>query len=502
MRTLAAAIVTVVALQFAVPVTSAAASPVGEPELLGPVGGIDEDNPFPAISVSADGNVVAFLEPGPNNYSSPRLVVVDRTTGKRVTPQGGDPRDNSFHPKKIDHYSAAFALDPSGNRLVASASSLIHGLVILNWREERLLETAVWRVPFTSGGRAREVAASYGAHRVAYIARETEQYGSNKVFVLGRGELPNQLLRSSGDSEGLSISADGRYVAYTTYVGEEAKGGQQWGAFVVDTLTGKATRIGGPVPGRYPGRGAWVQQISADGNYVVFTTDGQLLPEDVTGHPSDPDGEDFSSDVYGYDLRTGKLELISVSTDGRTDWEGVWRASVSASGRYVAFITLERLSPEDTDEDADIYLRDRQRGTTTLLTANVEGEPTALALSADGTTLIFDQIDKSADTHNLYAMELNVPADVIDWTAVRPRFDDTDGSVFEDDIEWLAEAGITMGCNPPANTRFCPDEPVTRGQMAAFLSRSFHLREKEWEFTDTRGSVFAEDASLMVTPLG
>src|SRR5690606_1206622 len=141
----------------------------------------------------------------------------------------------------------------------------------------------------------------------------------------------------------------------------------------------------------------------------------------------------FSSDVYGYDLRTGKLELISVSTDGRTDWEGVWRASVSASGRYVAFITLERLSPEDTDEDADIYLRDRRRGTTTLLTANVEGEPRALALSADATTLIFDQIDKSADTHDLSAMELNVPADVIDWTAVRPRFDDTDGSVFEDD---------------------------------------------------------------------
>jgi hypothetical protein len=36
----------------------------------------------------------------------------------------------------------------------------------------------------------------------------------------------------------------------------------------------------------------------------------------------------------------------------------------------------------------------------------------------------------------------------------------------------MAQAGITQGCNPPANTRFCPDNPVTRGQMAGFLRRA------------------------------
>jgi hypothetical protein len=50
-------------------------------------------------------------------------------------------------------------------------------------------------------------------------------------------------------------------------------------------------------------------------------------------------------------------------------------------------------------------------------------------------------------------------------------FDDDDGSIFEDDIDKLATAGITRGCNPPANTNFCPDRTVTRGQMAAFLHR-------------------------------
>ena len=49
------------------------------------------------------------------------------------------------------------------------------------------------------------------------------------------------------------------------------------------------------------------------------------------------------------------------------------------------------------------------------------------------------------------------------------RFVDDDGSIFEGDIEWLAAAGITRGCNPPLNDRFCPHGVVTRGQMAAFL---------------------------------
>lgn len=37
--------------------------------------------------------------------------------------------------------------------------------------------------------------------------------------------------------------------------------------------------------------------------------------------------------------------------------------------------------------------------------------------------------------------------------------------------EWLAGAGVTLGCNPPTNDNFCPADNVTRGQMAAFLKR-------------------------------
>ena len=54
-------------------------------------------------------------------------------------------------------------------------------------------------------------------------------------------------------------------------------------------------------------------------------------------------------------------------------------------------------------------------------------------------------------------------------------FDDDNDSVFESDIDNLATAEITRGCNPPHNTNFCPDKTVTRGQMAAFLHRADNL---------------------------
>jgi hypothetical protein len=75
------------------------------------------------------------------------------------------------------------------------------------------------------------------------------------------------------------------------------------------------------------------------------------------------------------------------------------------------------------------------------------------------------------------------------------RFTDDNGSVFETDINKIAKAGITQGCNPPSNTRFCPDSRVTRGQMAAFLVRALGLTKGGGtnRFIDDNGSVFETD---------
>lgn len=72
-------------------------------------------------------------------------------------------------------------------------------------------------------------------------------------------------------------------------------------------------------------------------------------------------------------------------------------------------------------------------------------------------------------------------------------FTDDDASVFEADIERLANAGVTRGCTP---TRFCPDDPVTRGQMAAFLRRALGDQLTPGpspDFSDIADSVFADD---------
>lgn len=82
-----------------------------------------------------------------------------------------------------------------------------------------------------------------------------------------------------------------------------------------------------------------------------------------------------------------------------------------------------------------------------------------------------------------------------DWDG---HFYDDDGSVFEADIERLADSGLTRGCNPPLSSRFCPGSTVTRGEMAAFLTRAFGwdgvIRDR---FTDDDGSVFEQDIEVL-----
>jgi hypothetical protein len=50
------------------------------------------------------------------------------------------------------------------------------------------------------------------------------------------------------------------------------------------------------------------------------------------------------------------------------------------------------------------------------------------------------------------------------------HFSDDDDSMFEGNIDSLFESGITLGCG---GDHFCPEDNVTRGQMAAFLFRGF-----------------------------
>jgi hypothetical protein len=74
-------------------------------------------------------------------------------------------------------------------------------------------------------------------------------------------------------------------------------------------------------------------------------------------------------------------------------------------------------------------------------------------------------------------------------------FDDDDDSIFEADIEWLAAAAITKGCGIRL---FCPGDKVTRGQMTAFLVRAMSLPTTSTDyFTDDNTSIFENDINRL-----
>jgi S-layer homology domain len=82
-----------------------------------------------------------------------------------------------------------------------------------------------------------------------------------------------------------------------------------------------------------------------------------------------------------------------------------------------------------------------------------------------------------------------------------PNFPDSYGSIFVEQIAWMATQGITLGCNPPTNDQYCPDDNVTRGQMAAFLVRALGLTDSGAGdlFTDDDGSIFESNIDKLAT---
>ena len=103
--------------------------------------------------------------------------------------------------------------------------------------------------------------------------------------------------------------------------------------------------------------GAFNPAISADGRFVAFASAATtLVPGDVNGR----------SDVFVKDLRSGAIDLASVSTVGaQGNQDSPYPPSISGDGRFVAFVSnATNLVAGDTNGDTDVFVRDRQTGTT------------------------------------------------------------------------------------------------------------------------------------------
>ncbi|GAA4721681.1 PD40 domain-containing protein [Phytohabitans rumicis] len=190
------------------------------------------------------------------------------------------------------------------------------------------------------------------------------------------------------DSATPAISANGRYVAFTSAASNLVPGDSNGTSdvFIRDRWARTTVRISVSNTERQAAGDTYLPAISANGRYVAFTSAASnLVPGDSNRVP----------DVFVRDRRAGTTTRISVSTSGA---EGVTNSAVpvmSASGRYVAFLSSARnLVPDDTNDAWDVVVRDRRMGTTTRVsrsTTGVQANTASLApaISADGRYVTF-----------------------------------------------------------------------------------------------------------------
>ena len=217
--------------------------------------------------------------------------------------------------------------------------------------------------------------------------------------------------------------------------------------------------------------------ISADGHFVVFVSNATNLVAGVTRH----------TNVFLRNRATGTTSLISVRHNGKPGAGS--QPSISGSGRYVAFESYARLVPKDTNGTDDVYLRDRSKHTTTLISVSTRGtpgddptpgsDPRSIdpAMSADGRYVTF-----SSWAPNLVRHDTNGAPDVF----VRDRLTGVTSRV---------SVSSTEG---QANGRSLNSSISAHGRYVAFASEA---RELEPGSPDSVVDVFVRDRRTGTTRL-
>lgn len=209
------------------------------------------------------------------------------------------------------------------------------------------------------------------------------------ISVSSQGENGNQF----AFYDSLSISADGRYVAFasdaTNLVPNDVNG--ETDIFVRDTLTGTTTLASVSSTGAQLAANTrdfnLRPAISANGQFVVFQSGANNLV------PNDTNGDD--QDIFVRDLNAGTTIRVSVNSNGEQSrpWNRIASAdsrnpSISGDGRFIAFESNAiNLDPRDTGiNNFDIFVHDRQTSQTRQVSVNSQGEV------ATGTSLLEREI--------------------------------------------------------------------------------------------------------------
>jgi Tol biopolymer transport system component len=217
----------------------------------------------------------------------------------------------------------------------------------------------------------------------------------------GAGAAPlATTVRASVSSEGIqgndmsgrfsrpALSGDGRIVAFdsvaTNLVPHDSN--RSADVFAHDLQTGKTVRVSVSTGGRQANDDSQSPVVDQRGRYIAFDSHANNLTR----------GDDnFVLDVFLRDTVARTTTLVSVATDGGVGNASSFGASISADGRYVAFVSdASNLVPNDDNGVRDVFVRDMVSGTTELESVASDGtqqnsDAAQPAISADGRMVAF-----------------------------------------------------------------------------------------------------------------
>jgi Tol biopolymer transport system component len=218
---------------------------------------------------------------------------------------------------------------------------------------------------------------AYGSRSGKLVPGDTNK--TTDVFVWDRVTDTTERISVSStgeEAEGISlpsfISPDGRFVMFNSdapnLVENDGVPTNLEGAldvFVHDRSTGETERISVNTAGE-PALGApsFDGEITPDGRYVAFVSAAGNL---------DPLDTDDKYDIFVRDRVAGTTEMVSLTSTGEETDLFAFAPSISDDGRLVAFDADGALTPDDTNQAADVFLRDREEETTTLLSVRTDG---------------------------------------------------------------------------------------------------------------------------------
>ncbi|WP_112663209.1 PD40 domain-containing protein [Microvirga flavescens] len=169
-----------------------------------------------------------------------------------------------------------------------------------------------------------------------------------KVSTSAAGEPAND------ESTDATISADGRYVAFSSNANNLGSGdGIVKHIFIKDLEAGGIVQVMG-LNKAAPNGSSLTPHISADGRYVVFlSAASNLVPGDTNG----------TTDVFRYDIVNKTTERVSTTATGGQSHGSNEAPVISADNRYVVFASdASDLVVNDTNESIDIFRKDMVTG--------------------------------------------------------------------------------------------------------------------------------------------